>query len=109
MGSKYVVAAILLVVASTGGILLACLSKRIRDLFFLLLVMLSAATEQLDVNFVSREWYRGTTCGFEISLVDILALCLLVSSVLAPRRGERRWFWPASLGLMIVYFLYAVF
>src|SRR5262245_26255461 len=109
MGSKYVLATLLLVGATCSGILLASISKRLRDVFFVLMVVLSAATEQVDVNFVSREWYRGTTCGFEVSMVDVLAMSILMSSLLAPRRGEKRWFWPASFSFILLYFGYAIF
>jgi hypothetical protein len=93
-----------------AGIVAACLSRRIRDLFFVMLVSLSPLIERLDLNYVSREWYRGTSRGFEISILDILAVSLLVSSLLTSRRDEQpRVYWPASLGLMILYFLYACF
>src|ERR1700684_2249616 len=93
--------------AMFGGPLLALLSHRVRDLFFILVVFFSPMIERCDVNFVSREWYRGTSRGFEVSVLDILSISLLVSSVLFPRQGEARWFWPASLGLLILSFLYA--
>lgn len=108
MESKYILAAAYLSIAAFGGVVAACLSKRIRDVFFFLLVTMSAVTEQWDVNFVSREWYRGTTCGFEISLVDVFALSLLVSAVLLPREGEKRFYLPGSLGLMILFFLFSI-
>src|SRR3954452_4299635 len=92
-----------------GGIFLTSLSYRIRDVFFFLMVSLSAVTEFIDVNFVSKDWYRGTTCGFEVSLVDVISLSVLASSFIRPRLGEKRWFWPASLGLMLIYFLFASF
>ena len=92
-----------------AGILLACFSNRIRDLFFVMLVSLSPLIERLDINYVSREWYRGTSRGFEISILDILSLSLLVSSILAPRRGETRGFWPPSFGFMLLFFVYACF
>src|SRR5436190_24396225 len=92
-----------------GGILTACISKRIRDLYFVLLVTLSPLIERLDLNYVSREWYRGTSRGFEVAVLDVLSLSLLVSSVLVPRRSESRAYWPASLGLMLVFFFYACF
>lgn len=90
-----------------GGILAATVSKRIRDLFFILLLALSPLIERLDVNFVSREWYRGTSRGFEVSVLDVLAISLLVSSFLVPRRGESRAYWPPSFGLMLLLFVYA--
>jgi hypothetical protein len=92
-----------------GGIVVACLSQRIRDLFFLLLVFLTPFIERLDLNYVSREWYRGTSRGFEVSVPDILAISILVSTVLFPRRDQVRAFWPASLGLMLLFFLYTAF
>lgn len=93
--------------ACCGGIVVACLSTRVRDLFFLLLVTLSPLIERLDLNYVSREWYRGTSRGFEVSILDILALSLLVSALLAPRRGESRGYWPPSFGFMLLFFFYA--
>jgi hypothetical protein len=93
--------------AVVGGSLMACMSRRVRDVFFVALVFLSPMIERVDVNFVSREWYRGTSRGFEFSILDILSISLLVSAVLFPRRGESRGYWPASLGLMILFFLYA--
>ena len=93
--------------AALGSIVLACLSRRIRDAFFVLLVFLAPMIERLDLNFVSREWYRGTSRGFAVSVMDILALALLASSVLVGRRNGSRLFWPASFGLMLLYFCYA--
>jgi O-antigen ligase/polysaccharide polymerase Wzy-like membrane protein len=109
MERKDQIALALLFAGACGGILITSLSQRIRDLFFFLMVTLSAVTEMIDVNFVSKEWYRGTTCGFEVSLVDVISLSVLASSIIRPRSGEKRLFWPASLGLMIIYFLFASF
>jgi cytochrome c oxidase subunit IV len=109
MEKKDLIALGLLSCGVCGGIVLTCLSQRIRDIFFFLVVTLSAVTEYVDVNFVSRDWYRGTTCGFEVSFVDILSISLLASAILRPRPGEKRWFWPAGLGLMLIYFLFAAF
>jgi hypothetical protein len=92
-----------------GAAVLACLSKRIRDFYFVLLIVLLPRIEHLDVNFVSREWYRGTSRGFEVSLLDPLIIGLLVGSLVAPRRGEARAYWPASFGLVLFFFLYACF
>jgi hypothetical protein len=107
MGFKALFGLTVVPAAIVGGCVMACVSRRIRDLFFVLLVFLSPMIERVDVNFVSREWYRGTSRGFEFSILDILSISLLVSAVLFPRRGEARWYWPASLGLMILLFLYA--
>ena len=109
MERKDQLALAILLGGACGGILLTTLSYRIRDIFFFLMVTLSAVTEFIDVNFVSKEWYRGTTCGFEVSLVDVISLSVLISTLIRPRPGEKRWFWPASFGLMLIYFLFAAF
>jgi hypothetical protein len=107
MGFKSLFGLTVVPAAILGGTLMACLSRRVRDVFFVLLVFLCPMIERVDVNFVSREWYRGTSRGFEFSILDILSISLLVSAVLFPRRGESRGYWPASLGLMLLFFLYA--
>ena len=64
--------------------------------------------ELLDVNFVSREWYRGTSRGFEFSILDILVNQPAGQLGVCFRgAANRAWYWPASLGLMILLFLYA--
>jgi len=85
------------------------MSQRIRDVAFFLLIVGAAITHKLDVNIDSYFWYRGTTRGFELSLVDVIALSVVVSSLLAPQPGEARWFWPAGLGAMLIFFGYACF
>src|SRR5437762_11164290 len=107
MGIKTLFGLTVIPAAALGGIVLASLSKRIRDLFFVVMVFLAPMIEFVDMNFVSREWYRGTSRGFEVSVLDILSLSLLVSAVVAPRRGHARAFWPASLGLLLLFFFYA--
>jgi hypothetical protein len=109
MELKYIEAAVLLLVLTFGGVMAACISTRVRDTFFFLLVTMSCITERVDVNFVSREWYRGTTCGYEVSLVDVFAISLLISAFLFPRKGEKRFFWPASLGWMLIFFFFTAF
>ncbi len=106
MPQKDIIALVLLLVGVVGGVGLTCVWKRARDVFFCVMIFLAPMTEDYDVNFWSRDFYRGTTRGIEISLVDVLALSLLVSAVLAPPRGQSRGFWPASFGFMLLFFLY---
>jgi hypothetical protein len=109
MGSKELFGLAFIPVAALGGIVLASFSKRVRDCFFVLLVFLVPLIERVDVNFVSREWYRGTSRGFEVSLLDILSISILFSSLLSPKRGVSRAYWPASLGFMLLFLSYAIF
>jgi hypothetical protein len=93
--------------AILGGIIAATASRRLRDLFFFLLVLFAINIQHMDVNFMSREWYRGTTRGFEFSCLDPLAIGIFFGCLLRPPPGQRRFYWPASLGLMLLFFLYA--
>ena len=97
MDTNHLIAAALIVVFTLTGVLAACCSQRLRDLMFLIMVAGTAVPERLSVNFWSHDNYRGTSRGFEVSGLDLLALSLLVASILLPRAGQRRWYWPAGL------------
>jgi hypothetical protein len=109
MPLKDLIALALILFAVAGGTLAATASKRMRDLLFILMVFLAPQTELFDVNFVSRDFYRGTVRGFEVSLVDALSLSVLVSALLTPRKGQRRIYLMPALPLMALFFLYCLF
>lgn len=109
METKDLIGLTLTAAAIFGGVTVTCASHRAREAFFFLLVAGTALTEKLDINFVSRYWYRGTTRGFEFTMIDVLAISLLASALLLPRPGQKRWYWPATLGAMLLYFLYCCF
>src|SRR6266700_6460281 len=109
METKDLLGLTLIPLALLLGIGVTAVSQRARDAAFFVLVAGTALTEKLDINFVSRYWYRGTTRGFEFTFIDILALGVLASSFLLPRPGQSRWFWPASLGALLLYLFYGCF
>ena len=84
------------------GAALATWSSRVRDGLFFALVFGTALVKKADINFVSREWYRGSTVGLEVSVLDFVALMLIAGALFA-RRDRARLFWPASLGPMLAY------
>ena len=107
MEAKDLIGGGLLFAATLAGVAVTGASLRAREAAFCLMIVLAAIVYNLDVNFHSHYWYRGTTRGLEFTLVDVLAWSVLVSSLLLPRPGEPRGFWPASLGLMLLLLLYA--
>jgi hypothetical protein len=109
MEIKHVIAAISIVVLTGTGMVAASALQRARDIMFFLLVAGAVLTERMSVNFFSHAWYRGTTRGFEISLMDILAVSLLAASLLVPRYRGPRWHWPVGLAFLGAYFLYGCF
>jgi O-antigen ligase len=108
MTTKHIIAAAALMVALVASTGLACASPRIRDLFFFLIASLQIYFDRMDVNFMSMEWYRGSTRGFEVSLLDVLAVGLLIGLIVAPRYRPRIY-WPASLGFMLLFLLFEGF
>lgn len=89
------------------GTALAAYSRRARDLAFGALVFGTTISDRLDINFLSHEWYRGTTRGIEVSFVDFLALSVLLGALLAARRERFRPYWPTSLFMLLAYFIYS--
>ena len=95
------------------GIFLAVTFPRIHKAVFFALVLGTTNTGglfglPLDINFLSREWYRGTTRGIEVSYLDLIAIILFFSTLIVRQReGRRAFFWPTSLGWMLAYLVYA--
>ena len=110
MESKHLIFLTAFIILVPTGIAVSLFSQKARDAVFFLLVFGTTLTNRLDINFISREWYRGTTRGIEVSFVDMLAIILFVSALMVPGKGDHpRWFWPASLGGMLIYTLYCCF
>ena len=99
----------LLLAGTVLSIVLLCAWQWARDAALFAITFGMMFVEKMEKNFFGNFWYRGTTRGVEVSVLDVLALGLLISSVFFPPRNQNRprWFWPASLGLMLVYLVYA--
>lgn len=109
METKHILALILFVAVGCGSMLATTFSQRLRDLAFFGMVCFSIFAEKFDVNFFGQYWYRGTARGIGLSMTDILAFSILVSSLVAPRYPRRPGFIPASLGVIGLYFAYCVY
>lgn len=109
MGLKYILFFAGLFLIVPAGAFVASYSRRIREIVFGLLVFSTAFTNWYDINFVQRWWYAGSTRGIEVSIVDLLTLILAFSTLSTMRREGARPYWPASLGLMLVYLAYGCF
>lgn len=97
----------LLIAGTVIMVLACCLSRWARDAAFFLLVAAASFQERMGFNLCSHFWYRGTTRGFNFSALDGLAVGVLIGSVLFSPPGERRWRWPASLGGILLFFVWA--
>ncbi|MCX6950762.1 MAG: O-antigen ligase family protein [Verrucomicrobia bacterium] len=108
MTTAHALALALIPVLTVAAAVAATWSQWVRDAFFFGMVCFAIFAERMQVNFFSEAWYRGTTRGLQVTLLEIVAFGLLVGCWFGRRDGERRWFWPASLGVMLLYLLYAV-
>lgn len=79
-------------------------SGKLREIALFLIVLGPILPLGFDIHFFGAEWYRGTTRGFEISFVDILAGALLLCVLLDPR--ERNIYWPAGLAPLLLFILW---
>jgi hypothetical protein len=57
MASKDLIGLVLAFMGIAGGVIVACISTRARDLFFLAMIWLAPMTEDYDINFVSRDFF----------------------------------------------------
>ena len=63
----------------------------------------------IDINFVSMEWYRGDTKGFEFGVTDWIIITLMIVMSRAPRwKSKRPELLPPNSTLMLAYLLLAV-
>ena len=63
----------------------------------------------IDINFISMEWYRGDTKGFEFGVTDWMIISLIIVMAKAPRwRKKRPEALPPNATLMLAYFFLAV-
>lgn len=82
-------------------------NRLVRDLLIFLLVFCTTKTDLIDINFMGRDWYRGTTRGIEVSYVDMMVWILLGVAFLQTRRSKKP-FVPAAFAPMVIYFLYCI-
>jgi len=107
MPDKDLIALIFFAATIPTAVVACSISRYAREAAFFLMIALMPLVEKLSVNFDTHFWYRGTTRGFEFTCLDVLAIGVLVSSILRPKPSFARWFVPAGLGLMLLFFAYA--
>lgn len=113
METKYLLFIFAVFVIVPVGILIARKNSRILNLVFIALIFGTTQPETLfglptDINFMSREWYRGTTRGIEISYLDLLAIILFFGSKSARFRENIDSYKLPSFGLLKAYLIWAL-
>ncbi len=97
MEMKYVIFSLVMLLGVPLGVA-ACLAWRpLMKGIVVILVWATCEPDLVGINFVSREFYRANTRGFEISLVDICAWILLLTMLVKRKEYPFRWFPPLTL------------
>jgi hypothetical protein len=99
-----IVATQYLVFAPFLGVLIKNSRVAQRVVFGLMVFITSWHINKFTLMLVSVEKYRGHTKGFESSLIEVLAIALILASALSPPRlGEKRRFLPPGALLYLLY------
>lgn len=102
MSLKYIIFYLALFIGVPLGTVLGTSSRLIRDGVLILMVWCSCMPELTGINFVSREFYRTMTRGFEVNLADLCALILLF--IMLTRKEYRPLHWlPPLTGPIFLY------
>jgi hypothetical protein len=109
MTLKHLIGLVLIVLSIPVVCAVTTASRRAREWAFFLMLAGWVVTDRMDIHFFSYDLYRGSTRGVEISMLDLLGLGVLAGHLLNPPPGAKRWFWPASLGFMLLFLVYSCF
>ena len=101
---KYIAFFFVLIIGVPIGYFLSLQYRLFEKIAFFFMVFFTAKME--DINFVSREFYRGTSKGFEIGLVDLATLVIFL--VLLSRKNLSELRLPKGTILYCVYFFFSL-
>ncbi|MDP8209735.1 MAG: O-antigen ligase family protein [Candidatus Stygibacter australis] len=85
---KYVIFFLALIIGVPAGIVFARVNKTVEKIVFFLYIFLT--TEEITINFVSREFFKGTSRGFEVGIVDLIGIVLYSLIVLRAQKKPPR-------------------
>lgn len=97
MEAKYVLFSIALLVGVPIGIMVCLIRPALTKLVLIVLVWATCEPNMVGINFVSREFYRANTRGFELTLADLCTLVLLGFMLVKRQDYPIRWFPPLTL------------
>ncbi|MCP3137431.1 O-antigen ligase family protein [Pyxidicoccus xibeiensis] len=107
METKSIIFLSLCSVVIPAGVIAVGRFPRLKHLCAGLLIWGTTHSSARAINFFSREWYRGTTRGFEFCWLDFLWIFLLVDELRRRKPGQRLAL-PYGLVSMGVFFAYNV-
>lgn len=100
MDAKYVIFFLVVLVMVPAGAVACMLWHPFRHAVLVVMVWSTCIPESVGINFLSREFYRTTTRGLEVSLADLCALILL-AALLTDSSRRFRWFLPLTIPTLV--------
>jgi O-antigen ligase len=101
---KYIIFFTMLLVGVPVSCILAFASKFYERIILLILVFFTCRNQE-TINFISFEEYRGSSRGYEVSIVDLMLLILFFVVVFNRRRYKKVTVLPPG---SLIYFIYFV-
>lgn len=100
---KYVVFFVAFLVGVPAGLHFAKKNKFVENAVFFLMIFFTCV--EVNINFVSRETYRGTSRGFEVGLIDLAALIMFFLILNRRHKYSIKILPPGSILYLIFFFL----
>jgi hypothetical protein len=88
---------LMLLIGVPVGIVACLVRPALTKLVLCVLVWATCEPNMVGINFVSREFYRANTRGFEITLADLCTLILMGFMLLKRKEYPIRWMPPLTL------------
>ncbi len=104
--TKQLMAVVAIAALCPFAVVAALVSQRLRDVALFAFTFGAVLMVRMDVVLFGTFWYRGTSRGVQLSILDVLPLCLFLATLLFPRYPRGRFYWPAGLGLTLLYLGY---
>jgi hypothetical protein len=101
MEAKYVIFTLCALLGVPVGILACVIIPALTRWVVILMVWATCEPMKVGINFVSREFYRANTRGFEVTLADLCALVLAGTMLIKSRDVPIRWFPPLSISTLL--------
>lgn len=101
MGAKHVIFLLCVLLGVPLGVMVCAVRPVLTRWVVILMVWATCEPMKAGINFVSREFYRANTRGFEVTLADLCALVLLGFMLLKRRKYPLRWFPPLVIPTLL--------
>lgn len=108
MELKYIVFWSTLLIGVPVGVILGRMYKNAIHFFFFSMLLFINEPERFGLNFMSREYYRTTTRGFEFTLVDIIAIIIFFIMFLRPKEFKLQFLPPMVWCFLLYVFSFVI-